>query len=116
MPLGRELGQLRLEAALVIEEFLGPVAPQPVFQELQVCGMGRGIGERHLMRTEGAFHRHTIDHLRPRRPLGRIKDDHRPAQTRKVAVDARRLLDCLDLFHRHVKGRRHGFVHPGPRR
>ena len=39
--LGRKFGQFRFQAALLIEEFLRPVAPQPVFQQLEVFGMSR---------------------------------------------------------------------------
>jgi hypothetical protein len=53
--LGRKFGQFRFQAALLIEEFLRPVAPQPLFQQLEVFGMGGRVGERHLVRTEGAF-------------------------------------------------------------
>ena len=36
---GRQLGQFRLQAALLIEELLGPIASQPVFEQLEVLGM-----------------------------------------------------------------------------
>ena len=68
--LGRKFGQFRFQAALLIEEFLRPVAPQPVFQQLEVFGMGGRVGERHLVRTEGAFNLQAIDHLRPGPALG----------------------------------------------
>ena len=68
--LGRQFGQFRFQAALLIEEFLRPVAPQPVFQQLEVFGMGGRVGERHLVRPEGAFNLQAIDHLRPRPALG----------------------------------------------
>ena len=50
--LGRKFGQFRFQAALVIEEFLRPVAPQPVFQKLEMFGMGGRVGKRHLVRAE----------------------------------------------------------------
>ena len=68
--LGREFGQFRFQAALLVEEFLRPVAPQPVFQQLEVFGMGGRVGERHLVRTEGAFDLQAIDDLRSRPALG----------------------------------------------
>ena len=67
---GRKFGQFRFQAALLIKEFFWPVAPQPVFQQLEVFGMGGRVGERHLVRTEGAFNLQAIDHLRPRPALG----------------------------------------------
>ena len=64
----RQLGQFRFQPALLIEKFLRPVAPQPVFQQLEVFGMVAWM-ERHLMRSEGAFNLQAIDHLRPRPSL-----------------------------------------------
>ena len=109
--LGRKFGQFRFQAALLVEEFLRPIAPQPVFQQLEMFGMGGRIGERHLVRAERAFDLQAIDHLGPGPALGRIEDDHRPARTRGVAVDAGVLLDLLDLLHRRVERRSHRLVH-----
>ena len=64
-PFGRKFGQFRLQAALLVEEFLGPVASQPVFQHLEMFGMGGRVGERHLVRAERAFDLFAIDDLRP---------------------------------------------------
>ena len=69
LALGRQFGQFRLQAALLVEELLRPVAPQPVFQQLEVFGMG-GRVERHLVRAEGAFDLQAVDHLRPGPALG----------------------------------------------
>ena len=68
-PLGRKFGQFRFQAALVIEEFLGPIAPQPVFQQFEVFGL-TGWVERHLVRTEIAFDLLAIDHCRSGPALG----------------------------------------------
>ncbi len=68
--LGRKFGQFRFRATLLIEEFLRPVTPQPNFQQLEVFGMSGRVGERHLVRSEGALDLQTIDHLRPRPALG----------------------------------------------
>src|ERR1035441_2191758 len=40
-----------------------PVAPQPVFQQLEVFGMGSRVGERYLVRAECALDLQPIDHL-----------------------------------------------------
>ena len=69
-PLGASSASSGFQAALLVEEFLRPVAPQPVFQQLEVLGMAGRVGERHLVRTEGAFDLQAIDHLRPRPALG----------------------------------------------
>ena len=84
--LGRQLSQFRFQATLRIEKLLRPVALQPVFKEFEVLGMGRRIGERHLMRTECAFDLQAIDHLRSRPALGRLEDDHRPARPSRVVL------------------------------
>ena len=55
LTLGRKFGQFRFQAALFVEEFLRPVALQPIFQELEVFGMSGWVGERHLVCPEGAF-------------------------------------------------------------
>ena len=73
--------------------------------------MRRRVGNRHLMRTESAFDLQTIDPLRPRPALGRLKDDHRPPRAPLDAVDAGVLLDRLDLSHRRIERRGHGLVH-----
>ena len=66
---GSQFGQFRFQAALALEEFLRPVAHEPVFQQFEVFGMSPGV-ERHLVRTEGAFDRQAIDRLRPGPALG----------------------------------------------
>ncbi len=49
--LGRKFGQFRLQAALLIEKFLGPVALQPFFEELEMSGICSRVLDRNLMRT-----------------------------------------------------------------
>jgi hypothetical protein len=53
--LGRKLCQFRFQTPLLIEKFLRPVAPQPTFEQLEMFRMGGRVGERHLVRPEGAF-------------------------------------------------------------
>ena len=72
---GGQFGQFRFEAALVVEEFFGPVAFQPVLKLLQMFGRVRGgVGERHLVGAEGAFdlagHPPTFG---PVQPLGELR-------------------------------------------
>ena len=109
--LGGKLGELRLQAALAVKELLRPVAPHPVFQKLEVLGMGGRVGERHLVSTKGAFNLQAVYHLWARPALWRIEDDHRPARAGEVAADTGILLDSLDLFHGLVEGRGHGLMH-----
>ena len=91
--LGRKFGQFRFQAALLIEEFLRPVAPQPVFQLLEVFGMGGRVGERHLVRTEGALNLQSIDHLSvPSSPWVNSERSSASADERR-----RSLLACIAL-------------------
>ena len=69
------------------------------------------IGERHLMRAERAFDLQAVHPFRPRPAFRRFEDDHRPARTHGVAVDAGFVLDAFDFLHRHVERRGHGLVH-----
>src|ERR1700689_2194955 len=79
-----------------------------------MLGMGRRIGEWHLVRPEGAFDLQAIDDLRTRPALRRIEDDHRPARPNELAMEASVLLDGLDLLHRRVERYGHGLMHrPG---
>ena len=65
-----EFGQLRLQASGFVEQLLRPVAPHPLFELLEFFGLCGRVAERHLMRTKGALHLMTLDHLRPRPSLG----------------------------------------------
>ena len=71
--------------------------------------MGGRIGDRNLMRTEGALHLNAIDHLGSGPSLWRIENDHRPARAGGVPIDARILLNASDLSDHRVERRRHGF-------
>src|ERR1700683_1794657 len=92
LTLRRQFSQFWFQTALFIEEFLGPIAPQPIFEQLEVLGIGGRIGERHLVRTESALNLKAVDDFRARPALGRIEDDHRPARTLKLPVNTGVLL------------------------
>jgi hypothetical protein len=94
-----------------IEQFLRTVAFQPVFQQLQVFGMIRIDGNRHLVRAERAFDLQAIDPFGTGPAFGRLEHDHRPTWADEVAVGADVVLDVPDLLHRLVEGRSHGVVH-----
>ena len=106
-----KVGQFRFQAALRREKFFWLVAPQPVLQQLEMFGMGRRVGERHLMRAERAFNLQAIDHLWPCPSFGRLENNHRPSRPFGVAVCAGIALDFLDLLDRQVERRGHGLVH-----
>ncbi len=76
-----------------------------------MLGMRGRIGERHLVRAEGAFHAQPIDDLGPCPALGRIQHDHRPARARRVGMGTGLLLDLPNLLDYSVERRGHGLVH-----
>ena len=110
--LGREFGQLREQPAVVVEQFLGLVALHPFFQHLQMLGFVRQLGQRHLVRAPGAFHRLAVHFLRPGPALGRAQNDHRPARPLRNAVCARASCWIARISAQHrVQRRRHQLVH-----
>ncbi len=110
-PFGASSASPGLRRPRLVEQLLGPVAPEPVFQQLEVFGM-RGIhGQRHLVRAKRALDLHAIHPLRPRPSLRRLEDDHRPTRAHGIAEDAGFVLDPLDLLHRPIQSRGHGLVH-----
>ena len=97
---------------LLVEEFLRPVAPQPILELLEVLGRGRGRdGERHLVRPERPLDRLAVDELRPGPPLERSEDDHRPARAGGVAIDPGLVLDLPDVLDHPIEGLGHLLVH-----
>jgi hypothetical protein len=47
----RQLGQFRFESAVGVEQLLRPVALHPLFEQGYVIGLGRHLGQRHLVRA-----------------------------------------------------------------
>ena len=94
LPAGRQCGQLGLQASLLVEEFLWAVAIEPVLQKLQMPGV-IGRVQRHLVGTEVAFHRLTVNLLGPGPALRGIEHDHRPARALKLFLLA--MPACLAL-------------------
>src|SRR5476649_910548 len=72
--LGRKLRQFRFQATVLIEEFLGAIALQPVFEHLEVLGMGSRVGKRYLVRPESTFNLQAIDYFRSGPSLRRIEN------------------------------------------
>ena len=76
----RQLGELRDERAVLVEQLLGPVAAQPGLEQGQVGRVRPDLGERHLVRSPGPLDREPVDLLRAGPALGRPEDDHRPGR------------------------------------
>ena len=111
VPLGGQLGQVRHEAAVGIEQLLRPVALHPVFQlpdVLEVIGVDQ---QRHLVGPERALDLQAVDDFRARPALGRLQHDHRPAPPGRVAGAARMVLHAADALDGLFQRAGHELVH-----
>jgi hypothetical protein len=66
---GRQRGQFRDEPPVLVEQFLGPVALHPVFEQLQFSGLVASLPAAPGAR-EGPFDRLAVDTFGPVQPLG----------------------------------------------
>jgi hypothetical protein len=110
-PLGGHVGQLRLEPATGLEEFLGPIALHPVFEELHVRRVVVHLAHGHLVGAPESLGLLAIDLTRAGPPLGCAQDDHGPPRPLPGALAAGDLLDALDLRHDRVEGAGHQSMH-----
>ncbi len=106
-----EGGQLRPQAALLVEQLLGPVAAHPGLELLQVLRVGAGGRERNLVGTPRALDRQPVDLRRAGPALGAAQDDHRPRPAPTGTAVPGLALDVGDLVEGRVEGGRHGLVH-----
>ena len=110
-PAGASSASSGMQAALLVEEFLRPVAAQPLFQHCEMFGMRGRVGERHLMRAERSFDLPAIDHLGPVQPFG----DRSTIIGQRGAFESpwTRAFSWISLicFHRFVERRGHRLVH-----
>ncbi|GCB44069.1 hypothetical protein SNL152K_1354 [Streptomyces sp. NL15-2K] len=108
----RDAGQhLLARTAVLVEQFLGPVRAQPVLELAQVVGVVPDGGQRHLMGTPGALHRHPVDLGRPGPALRGAQHDQRPARALGRAVLPRGALELGDPVQSAVHSLGHGAVH-----
>ena len=49
LSLGRQFFQLRLEFAASVKQFIGSITPHPLFEQLEVLGLGRQLGQGNLV-------------------------------------------------------------------
>ena len=96
-PAGDARDDLRPRAAVLVEELLGPVGPHPRLQRAHVVGVLGELGQRDLVRAEGALDRHAVDLDRSGPALRRAQHDHRPARAFGRAADAGVVLDAAQL-------------------
>ena len=105
--LGRQVGQLRHEAAALVEELLRTVALHPRLEEAEVVGVGAHLAQRHLVGAPRALDRQAVDEGGAGPALGAAQDDHRPARAAGRAILACRPLDPLDRPDHFVHDARH---------
>src|ERR1022692_3793592 len=110
---GRQFPEFRNERAASVEQLLGPVALHPVFQHLQVGGLGGQLGERHLVRAEGPFDLDAIHHLWSGPAFGRAQHDHGPerAPSEGAGAGSGIALDGPDLGDDFIERGCHELVH-----
>src|SRR5580700_7408480 len=89
--LGREFSELRDELARFVEEFFGPVAPHPIFQDLQVAWFRGQIRYGHLMGTPRSLDWLAIYKLRAGPAFWTAQNNHRPRRTSRRVLGARGL-------------------------
>ena len=77
----RQLGELRDERAVGVEQLLRPVAPQPAFEKREVLRVRTNFSERDLVGTPGPLRGQAVNLLRPGPALGAAQHDHRPVRT-----------------------------------
>ena len=110
---GCDRGDLGVERAVGVEKLFRTIAQQPVLQQFDVLRLGREVGERHLVRTEGALDLHAVHVARSGPALGGAQHDHRPAGAHAEAVGTGIGLNGADAVQRRVQRRRHLPVHVG---
>ena len=106
---GSEGAQFRFEPVIFVEQLVGLVAHEPVFEQLHMLGFFHRDGD--LMGAEAVFDLQTVHDLRARPALRRAQNDHRPERALRLALFACAFLDLLDLFDALVEGEGHLFVH-----
>ncbi len=111
----RELGQVRDQGAVVVEQLLGPVAAHPRLEGGPVRGVRADLGERHLVRAQRA-----LDWAARRPPSGRSSPSACAARSSASAAGRRSSrralarrgpLDRRDLVEHLVERRGHQLVH-----
>ena len=108
---GRKRLQFRDQPPVLVEQLLGLVAAQPVFQLLQMGRVVVHARQRHLVRPPEAFHLVAVHFLGTGPALGAAQHDHRPARPGRLAARARFLLNAPNFQHAVLQRRGHLLVH-----
>src|SRR5947209_19791859 len=81
VPLGGVLCQFRNQMSMLIKQFLQMVALHPVFEYLQVFGVGLHLRYRDLVRPEGPLDLDAIHYFWPGPPLWGAQNNRRPVRS-----------------------------------
>ena len=110
---GGELAELFDQAAIFVEELVGPVALHPLLELLEVLGAGFGIEDRNLVCAPEAFDLVAVDLFGAGPALGGAEDDHWPARALGGFgfAAAGPGLDVADLGDAALGDLGHGVVH-----
>ena len=113
LPLRRQLGDLRPQLSVLVEQLLGAVAAHPLFEHLHVPGMVPHLGQRHMVGApESPLDRLAVDDLGgPVHPLGERRTIIGQHGRGEEAVGPHVGLDAPDLGEDVVEHRRHPLVH-----
>ena len=108
-PLWRQARDVIAGPAIGAEQFLRPIAQQPVFQQSQMLRLFQGEG--HLVRAPEAFAFETVNGGGTGPALGRAKHDHRPDRALRRRPAPGFFLNRGDGIKRLVQGVRQFLVH-----
>src|SRR5476649_298387 len=88
MPRRGELCELLAKLAVAVEQFMRPIALQPVFEQLQMLRLLE-IGDRDLMGAPGALDGFAVDEFGAGPTLRRAEHDYRPTRSLDLLRAAR---------------------------
>src|SRR5262245_56106164 len=106
-----ERSEFGAHGARRVEQLLGPVAEEPVFEQLQVGWIVPYVRERHLVRAPRSLSLVSVDFLRAGPALRRAQHDHRPLWSERGVRGPCLLLERADLSNGVFERRRHQLMH-----
>ena len=92
MAFGRKFGQFRNELAGFVEQFLGVITSQPVFEDFEMSGIGEVV-DGDLVGAEGALDGEAVNLFGTGPAFGTSQDNERPRRATLEAFFARVFLN-----------------------
>src|SRR5262249_10269338 len=108
---GGKLGNLGAGAAIIVEEFFGPIALHPLLEDAYIGSVLVHLPPRDLMRAPIILGALAVDLLWACPPLGRAEHDHGPAGPFREPVPSRFGLDALNFADDVIESGSHQLVH-----